>query len=892
MCLCSNSDAKRVVQVCPIHDDSGCFVKYYLGQLEDIGNRDAGISRVRLASLGWVPRAWCDPTTTLSVAVNFNTHPRIITEAVPPFRIVHVNRAWEKLCGMSARDTLGNTLSLIQGEATDKKELAKLTSRLTQGQYATSMLLNYKKSGEPFINFLQVSPVLDEQGYVTYFMGQLEDLSVKESLPPAIKTQGDLENLSTGVNAQAFTLPDKSSALAPVAIPSHGCGSTPQRTATPPCSLSGSTTNDSLLSSGAKDAASEVLVGLNNPIKILNATGEFLELFELTHSECVGRSLAILSGPETNSGRIVQMIEAARFGKESEATLVLYSRAGAGSYFNLHAKPFGSPSTPTGCLLSVLSAHAVTVDASMQDDGTVKAVVDATTLRTVYVSRGFVEVYGLPSQMVVGRTLNVIHGPGTDLSRWRSMVLASCQGTRSKDYIVTVTHDCREMLNVAEFRPVINQHGYVSHVLVEILISSPTASGDSSNNSTCKQAMDAPIASSIAHGAPTAHANMGFSNNFQDISAVVKQVQQHHVQQPSPPHPDLRAEPHAQQTHVYYQQARAQHHHPLDACMHAAAMQTPVAAHQVEYQEVAPTQVSTHFPDEIYAQSMEQKMAYTPGVEQFTRQDSFAPSQKSFSSQSNGWYTPNETPGPFTPQSAAESAAESYAPSPLSRSNSRESVVFSVQDFEACSGHGLPSFPAPLSAGGVEGGERMTGEFPRISKGIGNGRQNLDRKAISKVVPRRKPGQGQHEARPVCITLDVLERFSNMSLAKASTVLGISPTAMKKACRRLGVIRWPHGSSSEAAVPAQIDGAYVRRIQRKHAASLRKLQNNHKTKQTASPKAQAAASVGGGKDSGGRAGRACSFPDDEEFVDSLIIDEDKLNDDECEFFTEIDTFPW
>ena len=92
---------------------------------------------------------------------------------------------------------------------------------------------------------------------------------------------------------------------------------------------------------------------------------------------------------------------------------------------------------------------------------------------------------------------------------------------------------------------------------------------------------------------------------------------------------------------------------------------------------------------------------------------------------------------------------------------------------------------------------------------------------VSTVIPRRKPGQA-NDARPVYITLDVLERCANMSLVKASIMLGISPTSMKKACRRLGITRWPPPVSTDHAAPAQIDGAYVRRIQRKHAASMRK----------------------------------------------------------------------
>ena len=89
-------------------------------------------------------------------------------------------------------------------------------------------------------------------------------------------------------------------------------------------------------------------------------------------------------------------------------------------------------------------------------------------------------------------------------------------------------------------------------------------------------------------------------------------------------------------------------------------------------------------------------------------------------------------------------------------------------------------------------------------------------------------------------------------------------------------------------MPAQIDGAYVRRIQRKHAASLRK-----QIKKTASPSAATAVSaeeVGGV--GVGVEGLAWSFADDEAFVDGLIIDDDKLNGDDSDFTSEINTFPW
>eukprot|EP00288_Rhodomonas_lens_P016429 CAMPEP_0177716696 /NCGR_PEP_ID=MMETSP0484_2-20121128/14643_1 /TAXON_ID=354590 /ORGANISM="Rhodomonas lens, Strain RHODO" /LENGTH=547 /DNA_ID=CAMNT_0019228735 /DNA_START=106 /DNA_END=1746 /DNA_ORIENTATION=- len=93
----------------------------------------------------------------------------------------------------------------------------------------------------------------------------------------------------------------------------------------------------------------------------------------------------------------------------------------------------------------------------------------------------------------------------------------------------------------------------------------------------------------------------------------------------------------------------------------------------------------------------------------------------------------------------------------------------------------------------------------------------------SKVFPRRKHGQDPTDSQrtPVLITLELLESFSSLSLTCAAAKLGISPTAVKKACRKLGVQRWPYRKHAEQQVEAsvQLDDAYVRKLYRKYSKS-------------------------------------------------------------------------
>lgn len=38
-------------------------------------------------------------------------------------------------------------------------------------------LLNYKKNGDPFINYLSITPIHDSRGHVTHFVGIQSDIS-------------------------------------------------------------------------------------------------------------------------------------------------------------------------------------------------------------------------------------------------------------------------------------------------------------------------------------------------------------------------------------------------------------------------------------------------------------------------------------------------------------------------------------------------------------------------------------------------------------------------------------------------------------------------------------------------------------------------------------------
>lgn len=45
------------------------------------------------------------------------------------------------------------------------------------GKPSVVQLLNYKKNGDPFINYLSITPIHDSRGHVTHFVGIQSDVS-------------------------------------------------------------------------------------------------------------------------------------------------------------------------------------------------------------------------------------------------------------------------------------------------------------------------------------------------------------------------------------------------------------------------------------------------------------------------------------------------------------------------------------------------------------------------------------------------------------------------------------------------------------------------------------------------------------------------------------------
>jgi len=115
----------------------------------------------------------------------------ISSMAQPDSPLVFVNDGFERLTGYSKGDVIGKNCRFLQGEETDKTPVEELRRAIKKGEQTTVELLNYKKDGTPFWNRLSITPLKDENGIATHYVGVQSDITelreTQKNLRAAIK---------------------------------------------------------------------------------------------------------------------------------------------------------------------------------------------------------------------------------------------------------------------------------------------------------------------------------------------------------------------------------------------------------------------------------------------------------------------------------------------------------------------------------------------------------------------------------------------------------------------------------------------------------------------------------------------------------------------------------
>ena len=83
----------------------------------------------------------------------------LVTDASQEGKIIYANTAFNKLTGYKPSEVLGKTPRILQGNATDKMVIDRLSNCLATGKKFEGKAINYKKNRTPFIMHWRVLPI-------------------------------------------------------------------------------------------------------------------------------------------------------------------------------------------------------------------------------------------------------------------------------------------------------------------------------------------------------------------------------------------------------------------------------------------------------------------------------------------------------------------------------------------------------------------------------------------------------------------------------------------------------------------------------------------------------------------------------------------------------------
>ncbi|MGK7923125.1 MAG: PAS domain S-box protein, partial [Trichodesmium sp.] len=114
----------------------------------------------------------------LEKAIISSSNGIVITDATQHDNpIIYVNPGFEQITGYNAQEVIGKNPRFLQGEENQQAALERLRASLKAETHAYVTLKNYRKDQTVFWNELTISPIRDQQGNLTHYVGVQKDIT-------------------------------------------------------------------------------------------------------------------------------------------------------------------------------------------------------------------------------------------------------------------------------------------------------------------------------------------------------------------------------------------------------------------------------------------------------------------------------------------------------------------------------------------------------------------------------------------------------------------------------------------------------------------------------------------------------------------------------------------
>jgi PAS domain S-box-containing protein len=130
------------------------------------------------ADLVAIPRQTLDLLRLKERAIDTVAEGITIADAtLPDMPLIYINKAFSKVTGYPLEVVQGRNCRFLQGPGTEPKVVEQLRQAIAAGEPYVSEITNYRRNGDPFINYLSLTPVFSASGDLTHYVGVQSDIT-------------------------------------------------------------------------------------------------------------------------------------------------------------------------------------------------------------------------------------------------------------------------------------------------------------------------------------------------------------------------------------------------------------------------------------------------------------------------------------------------------------------------------------------------------------------------------------------------------------------------------------------------------------------------------------------------------------------------------------------
>lgn len=111
----------------------------------------------------------------------------VASATLPDLPLVYVNPAFEEMTGYSRAEVQGRNCRFLEGNERSQPALAIIRDTLSNRRKGVAVLKNFRKDGTPFWNELSLSPIFEDNGQLTHYVGIQTDVTTRVELELALR---------------------------------------------------------------------------------------------------------------------------------------------------------------------------------------------------------------------------------------------------------------------------------------------------------------------------------------------------------------------------------------------------------------------------------------------------------------------------------------------------------------------------------------------------------------------------------------------------------------------------------------------------------------------------------------------------------------------------------